>query len=98
MANFASLSENQARLELWRARTKAVRQFFVRTAKLHPGYDFGSTGTLEEQAEFGCHIIEYFQEMEHMGWEGFRDSFRGMSQIMHLIADIERFLQECEQQ
>lgn len=72
-------------------------EFFLRTSKLHPGYDFGSTGTLEEQAEFGRDIMEYFQESAHGGWEGFRGSVVGMSQIFHLIADIELFIQSKEQ-
>ncbi len=75
------------------SRFKLVSEFMRRGAELHSGYDFGSHGTVAEQAEFGRNIIEYFQESAHGGWEGFRDSFRGMSQIMHLIADIERFIQ-----
>ncbi len=75
------------------SRQQLVRQFMRRGAELHSGYDFGSHGTVAEQAEFGRNIIEYFQESAHGSWEGFRDSFRGLSQIMHLIADIERFLQ-----
>ena len=79
------------------SRRQLVREFMSRTAGLHSGYDFGSHGTIEEQAEFGRNIIEYFQESEHGGWEGFRSSYKGMSQIKHLIADIELYLQIIEQ-
>ena len=85
----AHVTEGKSRLVL-------RSEFFLRTSKLHPGYDFGSTGTVEEQAQFGRDIMEYFQESAHGGWEGFRDSSVGMSQIFHLIADIERFIQTKE--
>lgn len=76
-----------------KSRQQLVSEFMRRGAELHSGYDFGSHGTVEEQAEFGRMVIEYFQESAHGGWEGFRDSFRGMSQIYHLLADLERFMQ-----
>jgi hypothetical protein len=78
------------------SRRNLVGSLLKRTAELHPGYSFGSRGTTEEQAEFGRKVIEYIQESVHGGWEGFRDDFRGMSNIYRLLADLELFIRSSE--
>ncbi len=78
------------------SRQSLVGDFHNRTASLHPGYDFGSHGTVEDLARFGLDIIGYFQESCHQGWEGFNEDFRLMSSVYRLFADIEAALQALE--
>jgi len=75
------------------SRLSLVSAFHARTAALAPGYDFGSCGTTEDLAKFALGIIGYFQESCHNSWEGFNESFRCMSSIYRLFADIELALQ-----
>jgi hypothetical protein len=78
------------------SRLSLVSDFHARTAALAPGYS-GDHKTVEDLAKFALGIIGYFQESCHNSWEGFNESFRTMSAIYQLFADIERALQYEDQ-